>query len=200
MANLTNPEAWRESSACAYSYFKNCYFSLLQVAGVPSQHETPAGMRPHPHRTRTRKANGICWCEWECPHCTQATSKDLRLNSRSRPVWIGPKGPKDRCIKNLSFFLKIDSICQDKPQDKKREKKYQSAIRLRWSWSWFWWTHLAWRISAVFFGSVDYKAFSAKEQNNPRLCLGQQRFFVHHVSTVRGDDCTFMVLIRRACT
>ncbi len=30
-------------------------------------------LRPHPHRTR-RKANGTCWCEWRCPHCTQTIS------------------------------------------------------------------------------------------------------------------------------
>ncbi len=41
---------------------------------VPKHRRT---LRPNPHRTRdaTRnatQANGTCWCEWGCPHCTQA--------------------------------------------------------------------------------------------------------------------------------
>ncbi len=31
-----------------------------------------------------RKANGTCVPKWECSHCTQATSKGLRLNSCTR--------------------------------------------------------------------------------------------------------------------
>ena len=55
--------------------------------------------RPNPHRTRdamlnAMQGNGTCWCEWGCPHCTQATSKEkcsnLRLCRFPRPVWIGP--------------------------------------------------------------------------------------------------------------
>ncbi len=41
------------------------------------------------------QAYGPCWCEWGCPHCTQATSKEKCSNVRTRrvprPVWIGPK-------------------------------------------------------------------------------------------------------------
>ena len=57
-------------------------------------------LRPNPHRmpdrTRNaRRANGICWCEWGCPHCTQATSKEkcsnLCVRRIPRPVWIGPE-------------------------------------------------------------------------------------------------------------
>ncbi len=60
----------------------------------------PHGSRPNPHRTRDATcnvmwANGTCWCEWECPHCTPATSKEKRSNLRTRgvpcPVWIGPQ-------------------------------------------------------------------------------------------------------------
>ena len=38
------------------------------------------------------QANGTCCCKWECPHLTQATSKELPANlSCSRPLWIGPE-------------------------------------------------------------------------------------------------------------
>ena len=41
------------------------------------------------------QANGTCWCEWGCPHCMQATSKEkcsnLRMHRIARPVWIGPQ-------------------------------------------------------------------------------------------------------------
>ena len=42
-------------------------------------------LRPNPHRTwdvmrNATQANGICRCEWGCPHCTQATSKEKRSN------------------------------------------------------------------------------------------------------------------------
>ncbi len=57
-------------------------------------------LTPNPHRTRdamrnAKQANGTCWCEWGCPHCGQATSKEKRSNLRlrriPRPVWIGLK-------------------------------------------------------------------------------------------------------------
>ena len=42
------------------------------------------GYRPiHTGRARATQANETCCCEWECPHCTQATSKDLRSNLRA---------------------------------------------------------------------------------------------------------------------
>ncbi len=59
-------------------------------------------LRRNPHRTRdvthnATQANRTCWCEWECSHCTQATSKEKCSNLRARcvprPVWIGPKAP-----------------------------------------------------------------------------------------------------------
>ncbi len=36
------------------------------------------------HTGRATHANGTCCCEWECSHCTEATSKDLRSNLRAR--------------------------------------------------------------------------------------------------------------------
>ena len=38
----------------------------------------------HTGHTCATQANGICWCEWECPHCSQAASKDLHSNLRVR--------------------------------------------------------------------------------------------------------------------
>ncbi len=37
----------------------------------------------HTGRARATQANGTCWYEWGCPHCTQATSKDLHSNVRT---------------------------------------------------------------------------------------------------------------------
>ncbi len=49
---------------------------------------SPSDQKPwpliHTGRATRRKTNGTCWCEWECPHCTQATSKDLHSNLRAR--------------------------------------------------------------------------------------------------------------------
>ncbi len=44
------------------------------------------------------QANGTCCCQWECSHCTQATSKEkcssLCARRVAHPVWIGPfRGP-----------------------------------------------------------------------------------------------------------
>ena len=35
----------------------------------------------HTGRAGAMQTNGTCCCEWECSHCTQATSKDLRVIS-----------------------------------------------------------------------------------------------------------------------
>ncbi len=57
-------------------------------------------LRPNPHRTRdathnAMQANGTCWCEWGCLHCTQATLKEKFSNLWAHrvlhPVWIGPE-------------------------------------------------------------------------------------------------------------
>ncbi len=48
----------------------------------------------HTGRAHATQANGTCWCEWECPHCTQATSKDLCLNLCTRiQCGLGLKPP-----------------------------------------------------------------------------------------------------------
>ncbi len=44
----------------------------------------------HTGRAMQPKANGTCMREWECSHCTQATSKGLRSNLLARPVWMRP--------------------------------------------------------------------------------------------------------------
>ena len=36
------------------------------------------------HTGRATQANRTYWCEWEYPHCTQATSEDLRSNLCAR--------------------------------------------------------------------------------------------------------------------
>ncbi len=48
----------------------------------------------HTGRARATQENGTYWCEWGCPHCTQATSKDLRSNLRARVLCgLGPTLP-----------------------------------------------------------------------------------------------------------
>ena len=60
---------------------------------------TGPNFRPNPYRMQdamhnVTQANEPCWCEWGCPHCRQATSKEKHSNLRARrvprPVWIGP--------------------------------------------------------------------------------------------------------------
>ncbi len=53
------------------------------------------GLRPSSHRMRSTlqhaHANyGIHYGQWECSHSLQATSKGLRANVLTRPVWTGP--------------------------------------------------------------------------------------------------------------
>ncbi len=50
----------------------------------------------HTGRACVTPANGTYCCQWECSHCSQATSKEKRSNLRAccvaRPVWIWPQG------------------------------------------------------------------------------------------------------------
>ncbi len=57
-------------------------------------------LRPNSHRMQdtmcnATQANGTCCHQWECSHCTQATSKEkcsfLRAHRVARPVWIRPE-------------------------------------------------------------------------------------------------------------
>ncbi len=77
---------------------------MMKIVRLMTLLPPPMGGRPNPHRTQdaTRKAtraNGTCWCEWGCPHCMQATSKEKWTNLRTlripHAVWIEPKGLKD---------------------------------------------------------------------------------------------------------
>ncbi len=53
-------------------------------------------------RATRRKAYGTCWCERGCPHCTQATSMNLRSNLRAR-VQCGLGLSKSKCLK--AFYI-----------------------------------------------------------------------------------------------
>ena len=58
------------------------------------------GLRPNPHRMRrAMQVNGTCWREWECPHCTQVTSKDFR----SSVAWASES------LKCVSQSINVDS-------------------------------------------------------------------------------------------
>ena len=84
-----------------------------------NEREKCAESRFHPHRTRdatcnATQVNGACCCEWECPYCAQATSKDLRSNLRAHVLCgLGLKswdwGLRDTCaayrFKILKDFL-----------------------------------------------------------------------------------------------
>ena len=73
----------------------------------------------HTGRATRRKANGTCCCQWECSHCTQATSKEKKkpfeFVRASRPAscvdWASQleaialqgKGSKPRPIQPLTY-------------------------------------------------------------------------------------------------
>ena len=89
--------------------------------------------RPNPHWTRTgTQANGTCWCEWESPHCTQATSsKDLRSNLRGRVCGLGIKPPSWWSKSLFSKFGLGFFFCSKKKKQKtkkKNKKKLKKAF------------------------------------------------------------------------
>ncbi len=71
--------------------------------------------RPNSHRTRTlvTPANGTCCCQWECSHCSQATSKEkcsnLHARCVARPVWIRLQSPKgsSRLVFCISLIARV---------------------------------------------------------------------------------------------
>ena len=73
----------------------------------------------HTGRAMRRKGNGTYWCEWECPHCTQTTSKEkfsnLHVHRVARPVWIGPEAPWEKDLTPrgwVSFSHKNVNLCK----------------------------------------------------------------------------------------
>ena len=75
------------------------FFSFFEID--PFIHIRPNAFSDpiHTGRATRRKANGTCWCEWEYPHCTQATSKGLRSNLRARvPCGQGFNGRKEEQV------------------------------------------------------------------------------------------------------
>ena len=62
--------------------------------------------RLDPHwSARAMQANGTCWCKWECPHCTQATSKDLHGICARATSGIGPCVSCLNCSTNGFRFM-----------------------------------------------------------------------------------------------
>ncbi len=72
----------------------NNVMTAREMTSVASDNTFPCLGLIHTGRARATQANGTNWCEWEYPHCTQATSKEKRSNLCTRrvprPVWIGP--------------------------------------------------------------------------------------------------------------
>ncbi len=107
----TDPQAGRAGIKGVMAVVKEPLFwgSILQAWRGISQWRVLGvgdwvGLRPHSHRTRNAthramrnamQSNGTCYYQWECSHCTHATSKDLHSNLRARgiphPVWIRPE-------------------------------------------------------------------------------------------------------------
>ncbi len=49
----------------------------------------------HTGRASVTPANGTCYCQWECSHCSQATPKEKHSNLQARrvahPLWLRPQ-------------------------------------------------------------------------------------------------------------
>ena len=100
--------------ACRFGFVKSAWRFLLcgfiSTNSTRAQQKRKRHIRPNPHRTQdvTRnatQANGTWWCEWGCPHCTQATSKEKCLNLRMRPA---------SCVDwaSLSIHMQRQETCQ----------------------------------------------------------------------------------------
>ncbi len=77
---VTTPRRW----ICCH-VIATCFGKCKTNRGRGHKFQCGQALRPNSQRIRNAthnatQANGTCCCQWECSHCTQARSKDLRSN------------------------------------------------------------------------------------------------------------------------
>ena len=77
------PKCWSFGSTNTQMCFRGHYSGTVQVVCASVLRSVKIQAQSTQDATQ---ANGTCCCEWECPHCTQTTSKEKRSNLRARRV------------------------------------------------------------------------------------------------------------------